>query len=326
MLLLSIGHSLYAQESARRDPSPHTQQFVTIEPDVRVEVLDWGGSGQAIVLLAGLGNTAHVFDEFAPKLAPAYHVLGVTRRGFGASSEPASGYGADRLGDDVIAVLDALKLEKPVLAGHSLGGEELSSVGTRYPGRVAGLIYLDAAYKYAFDNGPLVIPPVTENIPMLPPFPRPEETDLKSFAAYRSWNTRVLGTPMPEAELRQTHNSGPNGEVGSARVSPKVQQSIIAGARKYNDIRVPVLAIFAVPHDLGPWTHNNSEVAKTLAASEVATEAQASAFEKGVKTARVVRLPHAHHYVFMSNEADVLREMRAFLRNLAHPPNPFLQQ
>jgi len=44
--------------------------------------------------------------------------------------------------------------------------------------------------------------------------------------------------------------------------------------------------------------------------------ALADAFEKGVPTARVVRLPHASHYVFLSNETDVLREMNAFLGTL----------
>jgi pimeloyl-ACP methyl ester carboxylesterase len=88
--------------------------------------------------------------KFAPKLTDTYHVYGITRRGFGSSSAPASGYSADRLGDDVLGVLDALKLSRPVLAGHSLGGEELSSVATRHPDRLAGLIYLDAAYAYAY--------------------------------------------------------------------------------------------------------------------------------------------------------------------------------
>ena len=51
------------QESAWHDPSPHSIQFVTVAKDVRLEVLDWGGSGQPVVLLAGLGDTAHVFDN-----------------------------------------------------------------------------------------------------------------------------------------------------------------------------------------------------------------------------------------------------------------------
>ena len=128
-------------------------RFVTVDDGVRLEVLDWGGSGRALVLLPGGGNTAHVYDDFAPKLASQYHVYGITRRGFGASSAQApdaKNYSSDRLGDDVLAVLDALKIGHPVLVGHSAGGEELSSVGTRHPERVAGLVYLDAAYQYAY--------------------------------------------------------------------------------------------------------------------------------------------------------------------------------
>lgn len=103
-----------------------------------------------MVLLAGLGNTAHDFDGFAPSLATLGHVYGITRRGFGASSRPDSGYDANQLGDDVLAVLDSLKIAKPILIGSSLAGEELSSIGSRQPTRVAGLVYLDAGYYYAF--------------------------------------------------------------------------------------------------------------------------------------------------------------------------------
>jgi hypothetical protein len=50
---------------------------------------------------------------------------------------------------------------------------------------------------------------------------------------------------------------------------------------------------------------------------EATNGAQATAFEKGLPTARVVRIAHANHYVFQSNEADVLREMNSFLTGLA---------
>ena len=83
---------LYSQSSSVwKDPSPHVARFVTVDTDVRLEVLDWGGSGRPVVLLAGGGDTAHVFDDFAPKLTAHYHVYGITRRGFGAS-----GYAATR--------------------------------------------------------------------------------------------------------------------------------------------------------------------------------------------------------------------------------------
>jgi pimeloyl-ACP methyl ester carboxylesterase len=141
-------------ETEWKDSSPHTVQFVNVAGSVRLEVLDWGGSGRPMLLLAGLGNSAHVFDALTVKLNKSFHVYGLTRRGFGASSKPTSGYGADRLADDVLEVIDSLKLNKPLLVGHSIAGEELSSIGSRHADRVAGLVYLDAGYSYAFyDSG-----------------------------------------------------------------------------------------------------------------------------------------------------------------------------
>lgn len=144
------------EETTWRKASGGKVQFINVEPDVRLEVVDWGGSGPPIVFLAGLGNTAHVFDAFAMKFKSSYHVYGITRRGFGASSAPvpADGYySADRLGDDVLTVVEKLKLDRPVLVGHSIAGQELSSIASRHPEKVAGLIYLDAAYAYAYYDG-----------------------------------------------------------------------------------------------------------------------------------------------------------------------------
>jgi pimeloyl-ACP methyl ester carboxylesterase len=122
--------ALWATPLGSQDSSPHRVQFVTVQSGVRLEVLDWGRSGRPVVLLGGYGNNAHVFDQFAPRLAAGCHVYGITRRGFGASDSPASGYSVNRLADDVLGVLDALELRAPVLAGHS----------------IAGLVYLGAAY------------------------------------------------------------------------------------------------------------------------------------------------------------------------------------
>lgn len=322
LALTALGNFLYSQQiSPWQDASPHTVEFVTVDENVRLEVLEWGGSGPSVVLLPGGGNTAHVFDGFAPKLAVSCHVYGITRRGFGASSVPASGYGADRLGDDVLAVLDSLKLKRPVLVGHSLGGEELSSVGSRYPERVAGLIYLDAAYQYAFDNGSGgTLDELQKSANPQPPPPPPHESDLASFSSLQAWFTRVNGITPPEAEFRQGWDSTPDGRVGKRRNSPMA--SIMKGVKKYTHIPAPALVIFAVPHDQGPWIKNHPdpavrEAAKARSAEEVVlVEKQAKAFESGVPGAHIVRLSGAHHYVFLSNEVDVLREIRAFVATL----------
>src|SRR5687768_16392500 len=133
-----------AQDVPSEDSSPHRVRFVDVGDNVRLEVLDWGGSGRPIVLLAGLGNTAHVFDEFAVKLTAHGRVLGITRRGYGASTVADSGYDADRLGRDVTVVLDSLALVKPVLIGHSIAGQELSFIASTLPERISGVVYIDA--------------------------------------------------------------------------------------------------------------------------------------------------------------------------------------
>ena len=145
------------------DTTKHTVQFVSVEENVKLEVLDWGGSGQPMIFLAGMGDTAHVFDKFAPIFTAKHHVYGITRRGFGASSKPVPGNGnymSDRLGDDVLAVMNQLKIDRPILVGHSMAGEELSSIGSRFPGKVAGLIYLEAGYGSAYydsSHGDMVV-------------------------------------------------------------------------------------------------------------------------------------------------------------------------
>jgi len=304
------------------DPSPHRVQYVTVDSGVKLEVLDWGGAGRPIVLLAGLGNTGHIYDEFAPLLVSSYHVFAITRRGCGASTHPASRYSADRLADDVLAVLDRLGLPRPILVGHSLAGEELSSIGVRYPDRIAGLVYLDAAYKQAYDPTGLAGQPggpsPGSNRPPQPP--GLQAGDRSSFRALRAWCIHFEGFAPPEAELRQEFESTPDGGVGPSRTPPAIESAILSGTQRFTEISAPTLAIYAVPHSLGPWVLESPEL--RAAADEAAkrdvlsTGAQADAFERGVKGVRVVRLPYANHYIFMSNAADVVREINAFASNL----------
>ncbi len=304
--------------TAWHDPSPHRVQFVTVERNVQLEVLDWGGIGRAVVLLAASGCTAHEFDDFAPKLTDHNHVYGITRRGFGNSGYVPGERGADLLGNDVVAVIDALRLSGPVLVGHSFAGAELSNVANRYPTRVAGLIYLEAAYPYAFDNGRGMSMAEFQQIVRQPRTPPPEAADLASFSALRAYYYRMHGARLPEAELRQEWDAAPEGRVGTRRMFPG-SADLIPGVKQYSEIPVPALIIFANPHSLGPWLDNNSDPSVQAAVSaysstfEALTRKQENVIRAAVHSARVISLPRASHFVFMSNEAEVLREVRAFL-------------
>jgi pimeloyl-ACP methyl ester carboxylesterase len=323
VLLLSSFAGIQQPVIGWKDPSPHIARFVTVNKNLRLEVLDWGGSGRPLVLLAGGGDTAHVFDDFAPKLTAQFHVYGVTRRGFGESGFAATQSGGDQLGSDLLAVLDTLKLKKPVLVGHSIAGGEMSWLANAHPDRLAGLVYLEAAYPYAFDNGKV---PTMKQFQSLqgPRPPEPAGPDLASFPALQQYYSRVLGFTYPEGELRQQRSSKPDGSVGPQRDFPgyAILMSAITDYKKYSTIPVPTLAIFANPHGQGKWVDSSPdpkviEEAKAYSAALTPlTERQVMEFEQGVPKARVVELHGGNHYVYLSNEADVLREIKDFVRGL----------
>jgi pimeloyl-ACP methyl ester carboxylesterase len=123
--------------------------FATVN-GVKLHYLEWGDTrGEALLLLAGLGNDASIFETFAPKLADRFHVHALTRRGFGASDKPASGYDVATRVEDIRGFLDARGIRRVSLIGHSLAGDELTAFATAYPQRVRKVVYLDAAYNRA---------------------------------------------------------------------------------------------------------------------------------------------------------------------------------
>jgi len=295
-----------AQKSAPPDNTAHKVQFVSAGKNVRLEVLDWGGDGPPLVFLAGFGNTAHAFDEFASHFTAKHHVYGVTRRGFGNSSKPPptrENYDPDRLGDDILAVVDALKLHKPVLAGHSIAGEELSSIGSRHADKVAGLIYLDAADYYAFSN------PKSD---ILAPYAATMLRDLAQLPAVNPTQARKLVAEMQESisGLQRGLRWYRQALVDQPDLPPQqliepqrlVQNAVVSTVRQYGRVNAPLLAFFAVPKD--------------CKLNCAATMAQANFVAASNPGARIVRLPGASHYIYQSNEADVAREMNSFMDTL----------
>lgn len=292
-------------------------QFIQVDHDVKLEVLDWGGRGRPVVLLAGNGRTAHDFADFAARLTSTYRVYGITRRGFGMSSAPSSGYSADRLGDDVLAVIDSLGLTRPVLAGHSLAGEELSSIGSRHPEKVGGLVYLDAANSYAFYDSTRGDIRIDQN-----EVKRGLE-ELRIAASQGAaeeihrLTSRLLSTDLPalERSLREIEQGTPatSSNPPTPYMPPPetgINRLIHDGMQRYTSVRAPVLAIYAL----------RSISRAPAAAGDPSRERVLRALKRGAPTARVVVLANAMHDVFRSNEADVLREMRAFIDSLPVRP------
>lgn len=306
-------------------------EYVPVEKDVKLEVLDWGGNGRDLVLLTGLGGIAQDFNDFAQKLSAKYHVCAITRRGYGASSTPAAtvgNYSPQRLGDDVLAVCQYLKLRRPAIVGHSIAGEELSSIGSRHPEKIAGLVYLDAAGPYAFYNkskGDFMLDlfDLERKLALLDP--RTAAPDIRPIV------DELVRVSVPRFErdlegmqkhLAVTPPSPP------PPVSPKPDgqrpdpfAAIIASEEKFTSIHAPVLAIMAVPHARPPAPPNaDPDWSKRIAAwEEWDTElgkAQSAAVEEDAPGARLVILPHASHVIYKSNESEVLRAIDNFISGL----------
>jgi pimeloyl-ACP methyl ester carboxylesterase len=304
-----------------RDPSPHHARWITVDSSVRLEVLDWGGSGQPLVLL-GCYLTAHVHDEFAPKLTTQFRVYGITRRGIGASDKPTTGYTVQRSANDVLEVLDFLNLQKSLLVGTSCAGQILTLFASQHADRLNGLVYIDGASDPttpAYD--PPMPDPTTLPRPITPPAP-----DNTSFEALRNSRQRDQGFSFPEAELRQQFAANPDGSVGRSLMSLEIRRAITVDARikpDYSRIRVPVLAIYQAEgfeRVAARYTIRNEQERAALRQEYAATRALYRRWQDdlraAVPTAGIVELSAANPFMFLSNEADVLREIRAFAATL----------
>jgi pimeloyl-ACP methyl ester carboxylesterase len=323
ILLAALACASAQEHSAASGPSV---QFVTVEPRVKLEVLDWGGpqdgsKARPLVFLSGLGDTAHVYDQFAPQFTAHHHVYGITRRGFGASSKPEptdANYSADRLGEDVLAVIDALKLDRPVLAGHSIAGEELSWVGSRDPKKVAGLIYLDAGDYYGFYDQARG----NSWIDMLEVKRRLEA--LRAGAVYDNPYREGLEQSVAQLDkelLLDEKRVAALPAMPAGPAPPAIPLAVLFGEEKFTKVDAPAIDIVACPHDMtwmfrGPLEHDAAGQAAIKADDQEKCMAQSTAFGAAMPSVPVVRIANANHHVFVSNPDMVMRAMNDFMAKL----------
>lgn len=300
-----------------RRPSA-TIRYVEIDSLTRLEVLDWGGSGVPVLFLAGLGHTAHVFDEFAPSLTDSYHVLAMTRRGFGASSQPGSGYNVDTLAEDIRIVIDSLRLGPSVLIGHSLGGDEMTLVAHRYPGSVRALVYVEAAYNRV--TARKFMSQYTTPQSDLPP---PAPADLVSAEAYQAYYARVNGVVMPLSEIVALYRWTSDGRRGSS-VTPSWIYSRISESIQdpdYSNIDIPALGIYATQYPVTElfidYTARDSTtqfaMRKYHEASLQADKLSRDYFRAHMNDAHVVEISGAGHCLYITHAQQTLAAINRFL-------------
>ena len=291
---------------------PHIK-FINGYTNNRLEILDCGGEGRTILLLAGLGNTAHVFNDFAPRFTDSFHVLALTRRGFG-KSQPSSGYDLTALTGDILSVLDSLHIEKIILAGHSVAGEEITKFAVLYPERVDKVIYIDAAYdRTGMDS----------LLRDMPARPQPKTQDSASLENLQKYYTSLNGVAMPDEEIKETSIFSKDGRYVKDVTADSIIGAIIGGTihPEYTKVKCPALAIYAVNSSVANMIpfYATLDSVNVLKANRMfdgfsrAAIQERIRFKKEVQNSVVAEIKDGHHYLFISNAEEIARLIRNFL-------------
>ena len=118
-----------------------TQEIATNGTTIHVRV---GGTGPAVVLLHGYGETGDMWAPMAADLAKDHTVIVPDLRGMGLSTKPAGGYDKKNQAGDVAGVLDALKVEKTDIVAHDIGNMVAYAFAEQNQKRVTRLVLIDA--------------------------------------------------------------------------------------------------------------------------------------------------------------------------------------
>jgi pimeloyl-ACP methyl ester carboxylesterase len=289
---------------------------------IRLHYLDWGGEGETLIFLTAMGCSAHLFDKFAPRFAGKFRVLALTRRGQGESDYPESGYDVDTLTDDILIFLNALNIDKVILAGHSMAGMELSHFAVTYPEKVTKLIYLDAAYDRRDLSAIRASDPLKD---IQPPNMKKEYSSIEEYIAFvksvRPDLEKIWDEMWDEVvcyDLTKVSNDK-YVEKDTSAIGKAMFDTIDTYAPEDSQIKIPILSFFCLfgEPDLPNYLTDEQ---KSLGIEFLKQTYQPwqtraiSKFRDDVPQANIIVIPKGHHYCFIAHENLVYEAMSKFLQ------------
>jgi non-heme chloroperoxidase len=299
------------------DPSAKRVRFIAVPSQVgktiRLEILDWGGHGPAVLLLAGLGESGHIYNDLAPRLTDRFRVIALTRRGHGASARADSSTCVlDTLVGDIRGVMDSLQLQRASLVGHSIAGAEITRFAARWPERTDKLIYLDASHDFAGIDSVLAANPAWP-----PRFSPPTGTATDTLNAARDrfkryrfgyWSdaleSGILRTPDPD-------ETAMNALLHDATVNPKEYRAVRAPALAFTPRYTMQNRFFYLDPvaDSLKWKGGEHWLTNIV---QPWLDAGHERFRREMRTDRTIEFEGDHHF-FNSQPEWSLREIRKFL-------------
>ena len=328
-LLLSLALAMLigceVESPAGRSEMPARERF-TAPDGTAVEYLDWGGRGDAIVLLSGLGDTSYIWSDFAPRLVHSYRVVAITRRSSGGSG-PAKSHDASESAADVVALLNHIGANRASLVGHSIAGDEITAFAVAHPDRTSALVYVDAAYDRK------LVTEVTRTVRNPLPAKQPTAADRKSLQAYLAYFQR--GDAYPGVYYRRIWSEVVQKNIehsvivdAAGRVNPIMTPSefseFIRAASvtspHYSGTRAPILAIYADPYEPAGLPIGATAALK-LALQQYQRDVVVRCKNESVaqlrsarSDAEIVDIPGGLHHLFIQKPDEMARLIGEFLK------------
>jgi non-heme chloroperoxidase len=189
---------------------------VRLSNGVRLHYAEQGpATAPAIVLLHGYSDSWFSFSRVMPLMPAEYRVIAIDARGHGDSERPAGGYRIEDMADDVLLLLDALKIRSAVIVGHSMGSFVAQAIAGKAPYRVTSLVLIGSAP--VFDNAN-----IRELVAAVGKLSDPIDRDF-----VRDFQYSTINQPVPEAFMLKAI-------ANSERMPARVWKQIAQGFLEYH--------------------------------------------------------------------------------------------
>ena len=263
---------------------------------LNLHYLDWGNTGKPTVLLIhGLRGHAHSWDDVSASLCQDFHVLALDQRGRGDTDWAKDGdYGTDAYVADLSAFCDALGLSSFILGGHSMGGRNAMTFGSRCPAKLEKLIIADVGPDFD-PRGSHRISQEIINVP--------EEFDsFEAVMEYQGKQNTFASDAVLRRRLTYATKLLSNGKIGWK------YDLVIREQRRQG----------TVPASDDLWPEIPKITCPTLIVRGMDTDVLAAEVAQRMvdvmPNARITEIPQAGHMVFEDNPSDFNTAVGAFLK------------